>query len=185
MADFLELLEETHKRDLKLLIDFVPAHTSDQHAWFATSRASKENDRADWYVWVDPCDDGTPRSVRTFACTHSAIASAVVSYVAATRDVETLNEVYRRYDATALEGATVEDEVLTDDLDFAPPFNAAFRWAPRVRRTGVVASSGSWPPNASRRRRSGTVAMASVEQAKQIGRPHLLQLSKVLRSGWR
>ena len=47
-------------RGLKVLIDQVYAHSSDQHGWFAESRASQSGDKTDWYVWVDPLEDGTP-----------------------------------------------------------------------------------------------------------------------------
>ncbi|MGE3692082.1 MAG: alpha-amylase family glycosyl hydrolase [Novosphingobium sp.] len=60
LADFDALLARAHELGLRVIIDQVFAHTSDQHAWFAESRASKENARADWYVWADPKRDGTP-----------------------------------------------------------------------------------------------------------------------------
>lgn len=60
LDDFDRLLEAAHERDLKVLIDQVLSHTSDQHEWFVESRSSKTNARADWYVWVDPRPDGTP-----------------------------------------------------------------------------------------------------------------------------
>ncbi|RBW68399.1 glycoside hydrolase family 13 protein [Bacillus taeanensis] len=53
MADFDELLEEVHKRDMKLILDLVINHTSDEHPWFIESRASKENPKRDWYIWRD------------------------------------------------------------------------------------------------------------------------------------
>ena len=51
MADFDRLLEETHKRGMKLLLDLVPNHTSDEHPWFIESRSSKDNPKRDWYFW--------------------------------------------------------------------------------------------------------------------------------------
>ncbi len=60
LADFDALIARAHDLGLKVLIDQVYAHTSDQHAWFAESRASRSNARADWYVWADPKADGTP-----------------------------------------------------------------------------------------------------------------------------
>ncbi|HEV7416531.1 MAG TPA: alpha-amylase family glycosyl hydrolase [Tianweitania sediminis] len=60
MADFDRLLEEAHDAGLKLLLDFVPNHTSDQHAWFLESRSSRDNPKRDWYIWCDPAPDGGP-----------------------------------------------------------------------------------------------------------------------------
>ena len=60
MADFDALLARAHDLGLKLIIDQVYSHTSDQHAWFAESRRDRTNPRADWYVWADPKPDGTP-----------------------------------------------------------------------------------------------------------------------------
>jgi alpha-glucosidase len=54
------LLEATHNLGLKLIIDFVPNHTSDQHEWFKESRSSRENPKRDWYIWRDPAPDGGP-----------------------------------------------------------------------------------------------------------------------------
>lgn len=45
------LIEESHSRDIKVLMDFVPNHTSDQHLWFQESRSSKDNEKSDWYLW--------------------------------------------------------------------------------------------------------------------------------------
>ena len=60
LADFDALLAHAHALGLRVLIDQVWSHTSDQHAWFLHSRASPDNDKADWYVWADPRPDGTP-----------------------------------------------------------------------------------------------------------------------------
>lgn len=60
MEDFNALLEATHKLGLKLIIDFVPNHTSEQHEWFKESCSSKDNPKRDWYVWHDPALDGGP-----------------------------------------------------------------------------------------------------------------------------
>jgi len=60
LADFDAMLAEAHRRGLKVIIDQVYAHTSDDQAWFAQSRASRDNPFADWYVWRDPKPDGTP-----------------------------------------------------------------------------------------------------------------------------
>ncbi len=60
LADFDRLLAAAHERGLRVLLDFVPSHTSDQHPWFADSRASRDDPRRDWYVWADPASDGGP-----------------------------------------------------------------------------------------------------------------------------
>ncbi|MBD9373137.1 alpha-glucosidase [Rhizobium sp. ARZ01] len=59
LAEFDEMLGEAHRLGLKVIIDQVISHTSDQHPWFKESRASRDNDKADWYVWADPKKDGT------------------------------------------------------------------------------------------------------------------------------
>jgi len=60
LADFDRLLERAHQLGLKVIVDQVYAHTSDQHAWFRESRSSKDNQKADWYVWADAKPDGSP-----------------------------------------------------------------------------------------------------------------------------
>lgn len=60
MAAFDELIEKAHALGLKIIIDLVLSHTSDQHPWFAESSASKDNARHDWYVWADAKPDGSP-----------------------------------------------------------------------------------------------------------------------------
>ncbi|MBO1898225.1 alpha-glucosidase [Shewanella sp. BF02_Schw] len=59
MADFDQLIEKAHQLNIKVVIDQVLSHTSDQHDWFEQSRQSRDNDKADWYVWADPKDDGS------------------------------------------------------------------------------------------------------------------------------
>jgi len=54
LADFDRLLAAAHDRGLKLLLDFVPNHSSDQHPWFLESRSSRTNPKRDWYIWRDP-----------------------------------------------------------------------------------------------------------------------------------
>ncbi|WP_208350956.1 alpha-amylase family glycosyl hydrolase [Pseudaestuariivita rosea] len=60
LADFDAIVDTAHKLGIKVIIDLVISHTSDQHAWFATSRQSRDNPKSDWYVWADPKPDGTP-----------------------------------------------------------------------------------------------------------------------------
>ncbi|HTT11451.1 MAG TPA: alpha-glucosidase family protein [Burkholderiaceae bacterium] len=60
LQDFDRLVRRAHELGLKVLIDQVYSHTSDQHPWFKESRSSRDNARADWYVWADAKRDGTP-----------------------------------------------------------------------------------------------------------------------------
>jgi len=60
MADFDRLIARAHELGLRIIIDLVLSHSSDQHPWFIESRSSRDNPRADWYVWADPKPDGTP-----------------------------------------------------------------------------------------------------------------------------
>jgi alpha-glucosidase len=60
LADFDSLLASAHARGLKLLLDFVPNHSSDQHPWFVESRSSRDNGKRDWYIWRDAAPDGGP-----------------------------------------------------------------------------------------------------------------------------
>lgn len=62
LDDFDTLIANAHDLGLKLLIDQVYSHTSDEHAWFTESRASKSNPKQDWYVWADAKPDGSPPS---------------------------------------------------------------------------------------------------------------------------
>lgn len=59
LNDFDELISQAHERDIKIIIDQVLSHTSDQHQWFLDSRDNLINDKADWYVWADAKEDGT------------------------------------------------------------------------------------------------------------------------------
>jgi alpha-glucosidase len=58
--DFSILIAGAHERGIKVIIDLVLPHTSDEHPWFKESRQSTSNSKADWYVWADPKPDGTP-----------------------------------------------------------------------------------------------------------------------------
>jgi alpha-glucosidase len=60
LADFDRLVAEAHARDIRVVIDWVPNHTSDRHPWFAESRSGPASPRRDWYVWRDPAPDGGP-----------------------------------------------------------------------------------------------------------------------------
>ncbi|MEI9849507.1 MAG: alpha-amylase family glycosyl hydrolase [Sphingomonas sp.] len=59
-ADFDSLLAACHARGLRLLLDLVPNHTSDEHPWFVESRSSKDSPKRDWYLWRDPAPGGGP-----------------------------------------------------------------------------------------------------------------------------
>lgn len=58
LADFDALIAAAHKRGLKLILDFVPNHSSNQHPWFLESRSSRTNPKRDWYLWRDPAKPG-------------------------------------------------------------------------------------------------------------------------------
>ncbi|HVE79059.1 MAG TPA: alpha-amylase family glycosyl hydrolase [Gemmatimonadaceae bacterium] len=60
LADFDALVADAHGRGLKVVLDFVPNHTSDEHPWFVAARASRSAPRRDWYVWSDPVPGGGP-----------------------------------------------------------------------------------------------------------------------------
>ena len=60
LADFDRMLAKAHRLGLKVIIDQVYSHSSDMHPWFTESRHSRDNPKADWYVWADPKADGTP-----------------------------------------------------------------------------------------------------------------------------
>jgi len=57
---FDRLVEAAHQRGIKIIIDWVPNHTSDRHPWFIESRKSRDNPKRDWYIWRDPKPDGSP-----------------------------------------------------------------------------------------------------------------------------
>ena len=62
MEDFNELLSEIHKRNMKIIIDLVINHTSDEHPWFIESRSSKQNPKRDWYIWREGKDNKEPNT---------------------------------------------------------------------------------------------------------------------------
>lgn len=62
MADFDNLLEHVHARGMRLIIDLVVNHTSDEHPWFLESRSSRDNPKRDWYIWRDGKNDGEPNN---------------------------------------------------------------------------------------------------------------------------
>lgn len=60
LGDFDRLVAAAHARGLRLLMDFVPNHSSDRHPWFIESRSSRDSPKRDWYIWRDPGPDGGP-----------------------------------------------------------------------------------------------------------------------------
>jgi alpha-glucosidase len=60
LADLEGLIAEAGRRGIRVLLDLVPNHTSDQHPWFVDSRSSPTSDHRSWYVWADPAEDGSP-----------------------------------------------------------------------------------------------------------------------------
>lgn len=60
LAEFDALIADAHRRGLKILLDYVPNHSSDRHPWFIEARASRANSKRDWYIWRDPAPDGGP-----------------------------------------------------------------------------------------------------------------------------
>jgi len=60
LASLDALVTDAHARDLRVILDWVPNHTSDQHPWFVDSRRGRESEKRDWYVWRDPAADGGP-----------------------------------------------------------------------------------------------------------------------------
>ena len=65
LETFDALLAAAHARGLRLILDFVPNHTSDQHPWFLESRAGRASGKRDWYIWRDPRDGGPPNNWRS------------------------------------------------------------------------------------------------------------------------
>lgn len=60
LDDFKELIKRVHQRDIKVMIDFVPNHTSEQHPWFVESQSSRDNSKSNFYTWRDARADGSP-----------------------------------------------------------------------------------------------------------------------------
>ena len=60
LGDFDELLQQVHAAGMRLILDLVPNHSSDEHPWFRESRSSRDNPKRDWYIWMDAKPDGSP-----------------------------------------------------------------------------------------------------------------------------
>ena len=74
LADFDALLEGAHHRGIKVIVDWVPNHTSDRHPWFIESASSRNSAKRDWYVWRDPAPGGGPPN--NWRSTFAAVGSA-------------------------------------------------------------------------------------------------------------
>lgn len=59
LEDFDRLVKDFHAAGIRVIVDYVPNHSSDQHPWFIESASSRDNDKRDWYVWADPKSDGS------------------------------------------------------------------------------------------------------------------------------
>jgi len=66
LTDFEELLAGAHAKGIRVLLDLVPNHTSDEHPWFVESKSSREGPKRDWYIWRDPGPDGLPNNWESF-----------------------------------------------------------------------------------------------------------------------
>jgi alpha-glucosidase len=82
LEDLDRLVREAHARGIRVLLDFVPNHTSSDHPWFVEARSSRDNPRRDWYLWADPKPDGSPPTnwVSTFGGTAWAWDAATGQY---------------------------------------------------------------------------------------------------------
>jgi alpha-glucosidase len=60
MSDFDRMIEAAHEREIRVILDLVPNHTSDEHPWFRESRSSRTSLKRDWYIWREPAADGGP-----------------------------------------------------------------------------------------------------------------------------
>jgi alpha-glucosidase len=60
LADFDAMIDEAHRLGLRVILDYVPNHTSDRHPWFLASRTARDDPHRDWYIWRDPAPDGGP-----------------------------------------------------------------------------------------------------------------------------
>lgn len=110
MADFDQLLAEAHRRGMKLILDLVINHTSDEHPWFIESRSAKDSSKRDWYIWRDGKNTGNFKNNEGFLTQHGADADP--HYI-----IETATEFATRPEN---EAAATETET---PIQTAPPNN--------------------------------------------------------------
>ncbi|HEV7589567.1 MAG TPA: alpha-amylase family glycosyl hydrolase [Longimicrobium sp.] len=144
LEDFDRLLAAAHALGIRVILDYVPNHTSDLHPWFAESRASRESPRRDWYVWRDPAPGGGPPNnwLSTFGGSAWELDAATGQYYLHTylREQPDLNwrnpaveaemlEVMRFWLDRGVDGLRVDavQNVIKDDRFRDNPPNPAFR----------------------------------------------------------
>ena len=144
LEDFDRLLARAHALGIRVILDYVPNHTSDLHPWFAESRASRESPRRDWYVWRDPAPGGGPPNnwLSTFGGSAWTLDAATGQYYLHTylREQPDLNwrnpaveaemlEVMRFWLDRGVDGLRVDavQNVIKDDRFRDNPPNPAFR----------------------------------------------------------
>jgi alpha-glucosidase len=144
LEDFDRLLARAHALGIRVILDYVPNHTSDLHPWFAESRASRESPRRDWYVWRDPAPGGGPPNnwLSTFGGSAWTLDQATGQYYLHTylREQPDLNwrnpaveaemlEVMRFWLDRGVDGLRVDavQNVIKDDRFRDNPPNPAFR----------------------------------------------------------
>src|SRR2546429_208632 len=79
LADFDDLLARAHWRGIKVIVDCVPNHTSDQHPWFVESASSRDSAKRDWYVWGEPAPDGGPPNNWRSSCDSGSTGAPTAS----------------------------------------------------------------------------------------------------------
>jgi glycosidase len=159
LDDFDALLRDVHARQMKLLLDFVPNHTSDRHPWFVDSRSSRDSVKRDWYIWrdgrtSDPTDKTTAPPVRP---PEQSLDPKGRNLPGLGRDAE---RTPMQWDATANAGFTGGAPWLPVQADFARVNVAAERDDPRsmlslhrrlleLRREDGALADGDYRPAAS------------------------------------